>query len=250
MNEKNSAGATANPSDGLAHGLTFEERIAQLGAGYSNSQSVVHFLDTKAAAVIGVVPILLGILAAVFKWLQDSWQWGKVIGLMGWGVPIVFVSVMLVIAVMLLIIACRTVAAAFSAISPRDPATSLPSTLFPHSPSTGVASPANVAPAETCASRISRFASGEVTRKDALDCYDRQMRRMGEIVHDKMADVKRAVGRLKWMFIWSALALGAMVAMAVISAVVVGFDHHKEQQKIAATAAAKQPVAQSQPSSP
>ena len=53
------AGSGDDRSDWLDQ-LKFEQVVQHFAAGYENSQSVVRFLETKAAAVLGGVPVILG----------------------------------------------------------------------------------------------------------------------------------------------------------------------------------------------
>jgi hypothetical protein len=61
--------------DSTQSDLPPSELFAHLKAGYDNSQAVVRFLDTKASAVVGAVPIVVGALAALMNVVKD---WGMV----------------------------------------------------------------------------------------------------------------------------------------------------------------------------
>ena len=182
--------------------LTFEERIAHLATAYSNSQSVVRFLDTKAAAVLGGVPVLVGILAAVFGWFKESSQWRAVLDLVPNWIPITFATV---IFGLLLLFTWRTMKAAFAAIQPREPDKTLPSVLFPFA-------------ADGFETRLSVF-THEPKRSDAIEDYRRQIVRMSRIVASKSADVKRAIRRLTHLLV---LSFAALVAMLLIEALSIG----------------------------
>lgn len=176
---------TDNPRDAVDKDvlLTFEEQISHLDAGYRNSQSVVRFLDTKAAATIGAVPVLLGMLSAVFAWLHDEDHWGALLDEIGVCVPLMLgvaiVSVLIVFAFM-------TVRAAFDVIAPRDAGNGTASVLFPQK-------------SPEFESRLASLADLP-SQRDVIEDYRRQITRMSGIVSTKMKYARQSMCYLKGLF--------------------------------------------------
>lgn len=210
MSERN-ASACPESAGSEPRPLEYDEVIAHLAAGYANSQSVVRFLDTKAAAVVGVVPILLAILAAVFKWLQDSIDWQTTFETM-WPCPAWVLGVaFFVLALLLLTFAWLSVKSAFNAILPRPPGKTKASVLFPYdSPDFG--------------DRIDLFV-GKPTQSDAFEDYKRQITRMSQITAIKVKHLDCAISWLKWMVFVAATSLGVMVVLSAVMAAINAMTH-------------------------
>lgn len=206
--EENGANMQIDTQDNSVRQLSFDEKIKHFGEGYANSQATVRFLDTKAAVAIGVVPVLLGILAAVFDWTKEFWNWPGVVEITSPVVPIVAYIVFAVIAIALMVVAALCVMSAFNAILPRDTGNTGPSILFPlHS--------------TEYASRVDHFVNVP-TVADAIEDYQRQLVRMSEIVLMKMENVNRSIKHLKHLFFVAAIALCLMVLLAVGTVLIVG----------------------------
>ncbi len=207
--------------------------MAHFSAGYNNSQSVVRFLDTKAAAVLGAVPVLLGILAAIFTWLEDFSEWHRVITLDGLWLGIACGGSLLVIVATLFIFAWLTVKAAFNAILPRDTSEALPSLIFPFE-------------APGFESRVSVF-TDEPAQSDAIEDYRRQVLRMSQIVPKKFFWVNCAIRRLKGMFFFTGLTLVVMLLTAITSTAIAQYKSAEPgaPTRSSASASASKPEAKS-----
>lgn len=198
--------SSENERDSRQAQMSFDEQVAHLSAGYANSQSVVRFLDTKAVAVLGVVPVVLGVLGAFFKWQLDVVpiiQMREEIGLCA---SIIACALILGLSIVLLALAWQTVHCVFGAILPRTPGDAKPSILFPYR-------------AAGFEERLSQFLASP-TQQDALDDYHRQLNRMGVIVAIKIERVSQAIRNLKCLFLFSAIAMILMIMIVVINSVV------------------------------
>lgn len=186
--------------------MSYGEQVDHLAAGYANSQSVVRFLDTKAAAVLGVVPVVLGVLGALFKWQLDVVPIMRLRASIGLSVSVCVCLVMLGLSIVLLVFAWRTVYCVFGAILPRTPGDTKPSILFPyHDTEFG--------------ERLSHFLTSP-TQKDALEDYQRQLTRMSMIVAIKIERVEQAIGNLKRLFLWGAITIIFMVIVVAGDSIV------------------------------
>lgn len=201
-NEGGQRGGVIDPA-----ALTFEQRVRHFEAGYANSQAVVRFLDQKAAAVIGVVPIVLGALAAFANWSNDTFKWSGAAAALPFWAKFVLLGILLIAGAVLLYFSWRALAAAFAAISPQNIGKSLPSLLFPF----GAAGAA----AESLRERVQIYVKGGST-DDVVECYRRQMIRMGEIVAQKMQHTQDAVSHLKGLFVSAAAVLLLIYAGAAV----------------------------------
>lgn len=47
------------------------ERLEHAKAGYANAQEVIRFMDTKAAAILGLSTLTMGVPVMVFNWLAE-----------------------------------------------------------------------------------------------------------------------------------------------------------------------------------
>lgn len=177
--------------------LSFEERIAHMSTGYENSQSVVRFLDTKAVAVLGVLPVVLGVLGAMFKWQHDIVSLTRLRDVFGLSPTVLYFLFMLSLAISLLVLSWKTVQGAFSAILPRDTGGSKPSILFPYS-------------TEDFTTRLGQFVDSPA-QEDAIEDYERQLSRMAEIVAIKLKHVNLAIRNLMRLFLVAGIAVTTMV---------------------------------------
>lgn len=190
--------------------LSHENRVKHLAAGYSNSQSVVRFLDTKATAVVGIVPIILGALAGITSWILGDADWLNYMWDAEWSNCYWVVHVLLVVGTLLLCIvtAVGAVWKAMHALSPRDNGKARPSILFPYIPyrkhSDGVGG------THPFLQRVDLFVS-EVSQKDELDDYRSQLIRMGEIVAEKHSAVQHSIC---WL---SRLLVGALTYCVLLA---------------------------------
>ena len=181
--------------------MSFEERIVHLSTGYENSQSLVRFLDTKAIAVLGVVPIVLGVLGALFKWQHEMVSLDQLCNVVGLTMTVMILIVMLLLALFLLFLSCRTVHCVFSAVNPRGQGKAKPAVLFP-------------AQGKEFLARLKLFTELPI-QNDAIEDYERQLSRMGEIVAVKFQKVGEAIRCLMHLFIWAGIAVAVMLMLVV-----------------------------------
>ncbi len=215
MSGTNDQSSAAIALPGEEKPLEFKERIDHFAAGYNNSQAVVRFLDTKASAVIGVIPIVIAALSALFGLFKDWGRWEAAFKSdYHWWLCLFVVSVFLS-SLAMLYQAVRAIVAAFDVISPRKTGSAKPSVIFPISMKCDLASPD-----DSFVSRAQHFVS-EATRRDALVDYRRQVVRMSEIVDEKMACLKTAIQHLKRFFVF-ALVLLSLVCVTVSIGAVIG----------------------------
>lgn len=174
--EKNSRDQ-ANPG---ADKLNHPECVSHLKAGYDNSQAVVRFLDTKASAVIGVIPIVIGILTALVGMIKEWGAWQSGLHAEGACLLVACLVITGLCAISLIATAVLAISAGFCAISPRDTGTTKPSVVFPFEKSY-VDSP----PDHSYAARVTHFVEG-ANNHDLLEDYKRQLVRMSRIVQQKI----------------------------------------------------------------
>ena len=198
MNENEDGPTVLDNNGSQSSSLSFEQTLSHLAAGYENSQNVVRFLDTKAAAVVGGVPVFLGVCAAVFKWVHEA---GFIeIGANAGGLQWIFVGTSFLILALALI----SLRAAFRALLPRDPGTTEPSVVFPYN-------------SEKFMHRIGVFVNG-ATKSDVIEDYRRQITRMSEIVEIKLVHVKCSIRFVKHLLTVVLISGGALVLLAVTAA--------------------------------
>jgi len=226
MNEKSASNVNERHAE-QSDLLNFDEQIAHFAAGYANSQAVVRFLDTKAAAVIGIVPVVLGVVAAVSNWLQDFLQWKILIGLLGQCGATVFVFMSLGASVTVLVLACLCIAGAFKAISPRATEDAAHSVLFPFNTERHKKAPKPKG-SNDFKSHVILFA-GRPARSDAIEDYQNQIVRMSDIVADKFHYLNRALGHLMHLFVVSFLAILLSLALATACALRVQFPSGEQK---------------------
>lgn len=213
----NMSGSKMNESDRkseeLSTSLKFEERVAHLKTGYDNSQSVVRFLDTKASAVIGAIPIVIAALTGLFGAVKDLGRWEQAFksdyGMVLWAAALLTIAV----SVVLLVFAVLAIVAAFSAITPRNTGEAKPSVIFPFESSFEFPTPD-----QSFAARVKHFKE-KATQNDALEDYERQIVRMSEIVRQKLTCVNTAVKELKVFFIFAVILLGLLCGTTVLAGV-------------------------------
>ena len=193
---------------GQQGGLSFDQRVQHFAAGYENAQAVVRFLDTKASAVIGSVPLILALLSGLFAWLEDHRDNQSILDCAGAIVSVALWSVIAVAVVWLLVESVLAVFSAFRAINPQKPHESRPSLLFPYAddPTSG-----NVEGHDSnYDARLAYFVDG-VCQADVLEDYRRQHSRMAEIIARKIEHLSVAVSSVKRLFL-AAFILAVLIA--------------------------------------
>lgn len=218
MSESENCGETPDSMQPGETLLRFDERVQHFAAGYNNSQSVVRFLDTKASAVIGTIPVILALLAGFASWLERWWNFGAMIDAVGGCIVVLISGLFLAVAGILLYYAVVAVVSAFAAIAPQDIGDTRPSLLFPFASSSQPAQPHEPA-GNPFEARAELFVRG-ATREDALEDYRRQVVRMGQILKRKIRHVNDAVDYLKRLFV-SAFALVLLLCLFTIANAVV-----------------------------
>lgn len=197
MKEDKDKRGEANPAAEGRTKLSHEGTVEHLKSGYENSQSVVRFLDTKAAAIIGGVPVLLGIVAALLNWLNSNLIIDQFAPAQNAGQA---TTVFLVISALLLIfIASRAIFEAFSAVTPRNIGNFEPSVIFPFN-SSGFGT------------RLETFTTSSATELDVVLDYKCQILRMGEIVEEKIKHTSNAIRFTRYLLIASA----SIVSVAIL----------------------------------
>lgn len=192
---------------------TLEQRIVHCKAGYENSQAVVRFLDAKASAVVGVIPIVIAALAGLVGLSRDWVDWRAAFDSPNACVLWVAIVVALLLAIALFVFAILAVVSAFGAISPRPPANAKPSVLFPFDMTYG-----HPPPDDSYAARL-RFLRELGSHADFLEDYERQLLRMSQIVAEKMRHVQCAIERLTIFFGLAASLLGFLCCAVLIGAI-------------------------------
>lgn len=195
MPENDARPAEPDHAESRHPALSFEKTVAHLSAGYENSQAVVRFLDTKAAAVIGGVPVMLGILAAVFNWAYDAG-----LGEIGAGSPIhrcITVAVAVAAALGILCLAWCAINAAFKALIPRDTGTAEASVVFPFK-------------SADFSARLALFLT-HATESHVIEDYTRQIDRMSEIVATKLRCVARSIRFVRYLLAAALTSVAVMV---------------------------------------
>lgn len=196
MNENNDAGSEKTTKQNSHQPLSSDQINAHLSASYNNSQSTVRFLDTKAAAIIGCVPVLLGIIAALFNWLKNHYIHGKVECTTSQDITVLLY--LGVSALVLIYISSRAVHEAFSALTPRDTGNAEPSVLFPFN-------------GPGFKSRLELFTHNSATETDICYDYHRQILRMGEIVEQKIKHTSRAIRRTQHLLIAAVICVSIAI---------------------------------------
>lgn len=187
-----------NIVDDKPEDLSFEDQIMHLDRGYSNSQSVVRFLDTKAAAVIGAIPILITVAGLSFTFLKSTGYAAKITCVYGDCFPLLLC---VVAAYFIILYVWKMIGSAFSAISPRDTDGAAPSVLFPF-------------PHDDFAHRVNLFCT-KPSQKDALEDYKRQLNQMGNLVGVKLEKTQLAIQYLKKLLY--VLLLSAFLAVILFA---------------------------------
>ncbi len=182
--------------------LDFSELRDHLATGYDNSQSTVRFLDTKAAAVVGFVPLAAAITTSTAAKYVEGTAW-EIAPLhsnayLAW----VFQFLLFIACCFTIWFAFQSVRSALRCLIPRGPGSASPSLLFPFRASDFI-------------DRLEHFKQ-HPNHADIIEDYDRQLRRMSEIVSEKLTSMNRSVGMLQNMlvcavivFVLLAVAIGA-----------------------------------------
>lgn len=183
--------------------IGFEHQVAHLSASYSNSQAFVRFADAKAGAVIGGVPVFIGMLAGVFAWMCDTFELDTVIRQNPSWPPAVVVTALLIYTFVLVILGWNAISAAFNAIRPRcsDDA----SILFPFE-------------SPEFAARLNKFIT-DGDESEILEDYRRQLARMGQIARHKHESLNRAFTCLKGLLAVVVCGLGVLIVVSGIACV-------------------------------
>jgi hypothetical protein len=197
------AGAT-NPSTTLE----YADRVAHLKTGYDNSQAVVRFLDTKATAAIGAIPLVIAALTGLFGLVKDWARWERAFQSPHVCLLWMLVTFCLVAAIFGIVFAVRTVWFAFEAISPRDTGSSNPSVLFPY----------DVKGFDT---RVAYFKQDTALKAEVYEDYEQQINQMGRITKAKLSGVQKAIGQLRYFFIASLILLILFIATAGLATLLV-----------------------------
>jgi hypothetical protein len=228
MSEQNATSPTEARSDAPTE-LKYDQRIQHLRTGYDNSQAAVRFLDTKASAVIAVVPVVLGLLVGLYRWFDAAWRWEKMSTPSARWVWGILLSVCVLIATVLLYHSAKVLTAAFTAISPHGPSDSRPSVLFPYHIKTRRDVGAD-SPDRGFDKRIAFFVT-DAAESDALEDYCRQIMRMSEILERKLTCVHEAVAHLKYVFVL-ALAIVVMLFLMTVGNAAIPFWHAAAQSAV------------------
>lgn len=204
MKEDKDKRGEANPAAEGRTKLSHEGTVEHLKSGYENSQSVVRFLDTKAAAIIGGVPVLLGIVAALLNWLNSNLISDHFESTKNAGVIAIFFLVLS--ALLLILIASKAIYEAFSAVTPRNTGESEPSVIFPF----------NTPGFET---RLETFTTKSAKECDVIEDYKRQIIRMGEIVEEKIKHTSNAIRFTRYLLIASASIVSVAILLSGYSTI-------------------------------
>ncbi|MBE02058.1 MAG: hypothetical protein CL958_03045 [Euryarchaeota archaeon] len=196
MNENVETVTDAGADGPGANSLDFESRVGHLRAGYENSQAAVRFLDTKAAAVVGGIPVILGIFTTVFKWALDAELGASIFSC------VVGLVISVIFSLTMLLLAWLSLHSAFQALSPRNTGEAQPSVLFPYR-SSGFGQ------------RLSFFTDGKASEETVVEDYHRQITRMSEIVEAKMDRVKSAIRYLQCLL---CVGISAVAVLALVAA--------------------------------
>ena len=182
----NASDTEANGSGEDVELLDHERRVAHFRAGYENSQAVVRFLDTKATAAVGIVPVTLAAVSGVAKWIVSEGKWVGESGASHLWIIIATVALAL-IGMAFVALAIRTLWCAFGALLPKAPGGTQPSLLFPYQ-------------APEFVDRVELFMRGGA-HQDEVEDYRRQVVRMGQIAKAKLIAVQNAFKVLRWLLI-------------------------------------------------
>lgn len=229
MNEPNAPKPTEHPDNDKPEAMEYADRVAHLKAGYDNSQSVVRFLDTKASAVIAVIPVIIVALTALFGVVKDWARWERAFTSEHACTLWIMLTVTAIVAVALLVTAISAIVSAFRAITPRDTGTVKPSILFPFAKAYEYPPPD-----DSFASRVAFF-KDSAKRPDVLEDYERQLVRMSQIVSQKLIYVNDAVKYLKRFFVAAACLLGLVVASTFLSAALASSNIDKSKPPLVPT---------------
>ena len=197
MNENVETVPVASDEGPAQKSLDFSSRVDHLRAGYENSQATVRFLDTKAAAVVGGTPVILGIFAAVFRWAFDA-ELGTSISSC-----VVGLLVAVILSFAMLLMAWLSLRSAFHALIPRSTGNAQPSVLFPYK-------------SIEFGPRLSEFTEGDASEESLLEDYRRQITKMSEIVEAKLVSVRSSVRYLQCLLCVGISAVAVLVLVAAI----------------------------------
>lgn len=214
MSESN-AGTPPSQCDTPQPTFGFAERVAHLKAGYDNSQATVRFLDTKASAVIAVIPIVIAALAGIFGLAKDWVRWRDALASNHTYLMWVLVAVTSAGAITLVLLGKAAIWHAFNGITPRDTGKAKPSVIFPYAATYPLPTPD-----DSFASRVA-FIKSDGKESDILEDYERQIVRMSEIVQSKINSVNVAVKFLKYFFALALVELALLCMTLGVGAFVV-----------------------------
>jgi len=191
--------------------LSFNDTVEHLSAGYANSQATVRFLDTKASAVVGIVPVVMGLLFVAVRWLTGLTPTTTATEIFGVRVVVIWFVASGFVVVAMLVAGAMALAGAFKCLIPRKPRDSKSSVLFPHRVSDTTEG------ADTMADRIRLF-TGQPEKRDLLDDYEWQLDRMATIVGQKMSAVQSAVRCIRSFLVLAAVVAGFILAYGAATA--------------------------------
>jgi uncharacterized membrane protein len=216
MNEK---AGTENECNS-AKTLKYEQRITHLQTGESNSQSVARFIDSKAAVTVGVVPVLLGIIAAATNWIVqfECWQW--IASGLGMCFTLPVAMLLVVVSLLLLIFSCQTIYYAFRAITPRTPSSTRRCVLFPYTRS-----------GEDDFEQQLELFLDEPCEKDVFEDYRRQLKNMSVIVERKIHYVDKSIANLQRLVYSSVVMLVLMLVAIAFGVALSGANINESNQK-------------------
>ncbi len=197
--------------------LDFYETVEHFQKGYENAQATTRFMDTKASAVIAVVPVIIAALIQSFAWFKGWVYWSQTVDVVGAWVPSIIWFYILIYGVWIVFSVWMTLTNAFCALLPRDTGDSGSSILFPFNLNVFVRSKKNV---NDMAARINLFVEG-ATRADVHSDYKRQLLRMSDIVAIKMSCVQRSVRHLQLLLKLSLIFVVLLVIQVFYSVAII-----------------------------
>jgi hypothetical protein len=201
---------------GDAAQLSYEERVQHFTAGYDNSQSIARFLDAKASAVIGIIPVVLGLSIGVLNWLGPLLGYQDYKDVIGMGLPIFIWPLCVATFAWLGFEAFTAVRSAFNAISPRVKIAP-PSVLFPYRYE-GEDADDTIEERDTSYRSRVRYFTRDAKQSDAIEDHRRQLVQMSMIVRAKIDDVKSAVTHLKRTLLAASVFVGLLLVYSGVVA--------------------------------
>lgn len=216
MNESEIKEGITDESNEKMKALSHDRRVHHLAAGYHNSQSVVRFLDTKATAIVGIVPVVLGALAGISSWLIGEAAWIRMPSSIEWLQCIwkILASLILISLLLCLGTAISAVWQALHALLPRNTGSAPPSILFPYKPRNKRSSQQGTR--HPFSQRLGIFVHGG-SEQDELDDYGTQLDRMGEIVAEKLTAVQGAIRWLRHLLISAIIYIALLAALRFVA---------------------------------